>query len=194
MSNNYRLKIRPFFGMLVFICFTMVACTKSENHKLQIAAASNLQYVLKELVTVFNEQQNVDCEIILGSSGKLTMQLENAAPFDVFLSANKKYSDYLVTKNKSAQKPQTFAYGKLVLASISIPNHEIMETLNSHTLTKIAIPNPKFAPYGEMGVEFLKNKKLYTKLENKFIYGESVMQTNQSVSYTHLTLPTTPYV
>lgn len=156
-----------------------ISCVGKKQQKLHIAASSNLQNTIKELVNEFKIEKNIEFEIILGSTGKLTAQIENNAPFDIFLSANKKYTNYLITKKKLNETPITFAYGKLALASKTINKDQLNNSLRANRFSKLAIPNPKFAPYGQMAMEYLKKKELYNIIEKKLVFGESVMQTNQ---------------
>ena len=85
---------------------------------IKIATAANVSFAMKDLVKEFQKQNNVNIKIIIGSSGKLTSQIENGAPFDIFLSADMKYPKYLYLKGVSKTKPKKYANGKLILFSL----------------------------------------------------------------------------
>ena len=140
-----------------------------------------MNQAIKELITIFKEETSINCKIVLGSSGKLCAQIEAGAPYDVFLSANAKYTDYLTIKNTSYPTPQTYAIGKLAVFSTTINTNNLLQSLTSTEVKKIAIPNPNSAPYGEIAKESLLKLRLYKTLQPKLVFGESVQQTNQFV-------------
>ena len=130
---------------------------------------------------MFEKEHEIDCEVVLASSGKLTAQIEAGAPYSILLSANEKYPHYLINKIKKYKEPKTYALGKLALFSNTLLKEQLLENLTSNKIKKIAIPNPVTAPYGEIAMEYLKNTGLYDKIEHKLVFGESVLQTNQFV-------------
>jgi len=159
--------------------FLFLYITNSMAGNINIAVAANMSYAIEELKTVFS-QQNPDTQIkiILGSSGKLTSQIQQGAPFTLFLSANMQYPQALYDEGKAITKPVIYARGLLSFLSNKKRNPCKEETvLNDEDIQKIAIANPKTAPYGAATIEALKNAKLYEKHKEKFVYGESVSQT-----------------
>jgi molybdate transport system substrate-binding protein len=148
--------------------------------KLRIAVAANAQFVSQKLAAEFKKQSGIDVDLIVSSSGKLTAQMEQGAPFDVFLSADMKYPQELFTKKLTTAKPQIYAYGTLVLWSKKEIN--LKKGLNSLTATavkKIAIANAALAPYGEAAEQAMERTGLLTQLKPKLVYGESIAQVNQ---------------
>jgi molybdate transport system substrate-binding protein len=155
----------------------------SSAQNLRIAVAANAQFVAKALAREFKKQTGINAELIVSSSGKLTAQIEQGAPFDVFLSADMKYPQELYTKKLTTAKPQVYAYGTLVLwiQSLSefdriVPDPKMLTDLN---IRKIAVANPKLAPYGKAAIEVLTQQKLYNGLKSKLIFGESITQVDQ---------------
>lgn len=146
---------------------------------IKVAVAANVSYAIEELKTVFEEKHSdIKVEVILGSSGKLTSQIRQGAPFSLFMSANMSYPQALYDEGKATQKPVVYAQGVLAFLSNKKRNPCKEETvLNDDDIKKIAIANPKTAPYGVAAVEALKNAKLYEKHKEKFVYGESISQT-----------------
>ena len=162
-------------SLLLILLFTSISMADT----VKVAVAANVSYVIEELKTVFEEKHSdVKIEVILGSSGKLTSQIRQGAPFALFMSANMSYPQALYNEGIAIQKPVVYAQGILAFLSNKKRNPCKEETvLNDEDIKKIAIANPKTAPYGVAAIEALKNAKLYEKHKKKFVYGESVSQT-----------------
>lgn len=150
--------------------------------EITIAVAANVSYAIDELKKEFNViHPETKVQVILGSSGKLTAQIKHGAPYELFMSADMKYPEALYNDNIAVTKPIVYAQGALALLSVRERNYcAEMYVLRSQDVKKIAIANPKTAPYGIATVEALKNARMYEKLKEKFVYGESISQT---VSY-----------
>lgn len=161
------------------LLLALLITSSSMADSIKIAVAANVSYAIEELKTVFEEKHpNIKIEVILGSSGKLTSQIRQGAPYSLFLSANMSYPQALYAEGKATQKPVVYAEGVLAFLSNKKRNPCKEETvLNDYDIKKIAIANPKTAPYGVAAVEALKNAKLYEKHKEKFVYGESISQT-----------------
>ncbi len=161
------------------LIFTFLLTNSSMAGVIKIAVAANVSYAIEELKTVFEEKHSdIKVEVILGSSGKLTSQIRQGAPFALFMSANMSYPQALYDDGKASHKPVEYAQGVLAFLSNKKRNPCKEETvLNDDDIKKIAIANPKTAPYGVAAVEALRNAKLYEKHKEKFVYGESVSQT-----------------
>ncbi|CAM3837374.1 molybdate ABC transporter substrate-binding protein [Mucilaginibacter galii] len=148
--------------------------------KLRIAVAANAQFVAKVLADEFKKQNGIEAELIVSSSGKLTTQIEQGAPFDVFLSADMKYPEELYSKKLSTDKPKVYAYGTLVMwAQKGIKLTGGVKALTSPAIRKIAIANAALAPYGEAAEQAMERSNLLSALKPKLVYGESIAQVNQ---------------
>ncbi len=160
------------------ITFLSWSCSKEQDN-LRIAAAANLQFAIEEIVQDFRTKTGIECDVIIGSSGKLTAQMMEGAPFDVFLSADLRYPTKLYENGLTNSKPKIYATGNLVLWT-SIVGYDSFETvLTSNELAKIAIANPEIAPYGMAAREVLEKMGMYSALESRLVYGESISQVNQ---------------
>lgn len=170
----YKIILSLAFSLLLF------SCIEQRKNTLTIATATNMQYVMTVLVDSFTQQTGISCDIILGSSGKLTAQIMEGAPYDVFVSANMKYPEILYTNGHTTKEPTIYAYGKLVLWSTKykIPSLSI---LKNDTIRHIALANPKTAPYGEAAISVIKDLKIYDDIKDKLVYGENISQTNQFI-------------
>ena len=166
--------------ILLAIFFLALSLTANS---INIAVAANVSYAIKDLIKEFNKQNpNIKVQVTLGSSGKLTAQIKNGAPYDLFMSANMKYPNNLYENGLSLTKPLVYAKGSLAILSTKKQDFSTgISVVNNKSIEKIAIANPKTAPYGIATVEALKNAKLFESIQKKFIYGESISQT---VSYT----------
>ena len=137
---------------------------------IRVATAGNVAFAIKELANQFYKETKIRVIPIISSSGNLTAQIERGAPFDIFLSANMKYPEYLYNLKKAITKPKVYAKGRLVLFA----KNGIKSIDDLYSAKKIAIANPKTAPYGKATIEYLKNTKLYDKLKNKFVIGGNI--------------------
>lgn len=158
---------------LAFFYSTLFANTTN------VAVAANLSYVINDLVKEFNKtNNNTQIQVTLGSSGKFATQIQNGAPFDIFLSADMKFPEILEKENLSATKPVIYAQGSLaIFSSKELDFSKGINLANEDFISKIAIANPKTAPYGAATLEALKNANIFEKVENKFVYAESISQT-----------------
>jgi len=170
---------------LLFVTFTFVVsscCSNNSSIPLRIAAASNLRYALEEINAEFEKETNIKVEMSAASSGKLTAQIQNGAPFDIFLSANKKYPYYLYENGFSIEKPKLFCCGLVVYWTNKDLNlkGDILE-IKSENIQKIAIANPQNAPFGIAAVEALNSVSVYDSIKPKVIFAENVSQISQYV-------------
>ena len=141
-----------------------------------------MQFAINDLVDSFSETTGIECEIIISSSGKLTAQINEGAPFDVFVSANMKYPNDLYEKGLTLGKPKIYAHGKLVLWTMKNDLTPSIQQLENNQLKHIALANPKTAPYGNAAIEVLNHFQIFQKLAPKLVYGESIAQVNQFVN------------
>jgi molybdate transport system substrate-binding protein len=151
--------------------------------QIYVAVAANVGYVIEALKEKFTQQYpNTKVEILLGSSGKLTAQVTHGAPFDLFLSADMKYPESLYQTKNALTKPTVYAQGSLVLLSKKPQNFkQDFMLLQSPNIKRIAMANPKTAPYGKATLEVLEQTGLQKSVAHKLVYGESISQT---VAYT----------
>lgn len=150
--------------------------------KITIAVAANVSYAIDELIIEFNKSHpETEVRVVLGSSGKLTAQIRNGAPYGVFMSANMKYPEALLKDKVAVTKPMVYAYG--AIAYLSVKERDFfkgMKLLQDKSIRTVAVANPKTAPYGSAAEEAMKAAGLYKNLRPKLIYAESI---SQAVSY-----------
>lgn len=168
--------MKNFFILMLILSVWLNAAT------VKIAVAANVSYAVDELIKEFNKSYpNTEVKVTLGSSGKLTAQISNGAPYDIFMSANMKYPDTLYENKIALTKPEVYAKGSLALLSTKkLDFSKGLELLKDESINKIAVANPKTAPYGRAALEAFTNAKIFGEIKQKLIYGESISQT---VSY-----------
>jgi len=163
--------------------FIALTCTASAEADLTVAVAANVQYAFEEISAVFEKETGIRIKTIIGSSGKFTAQIENGAPFDIFLSADMDYPKALEKEGLTHNSPQVYSYGTLVLWTMNdVHLSNGMQVLTEPGIKRIAIASPHTAPYGKQAVNALKHFKLYDKVHEKLVYGESIAQTNQFIT------------
>lgn len=159
------------------LCFLLL--TVGQAHALTVAAASSLRQAMPALETAFNEEApGIDLRVIYGASGKLATQILNGAPYDVFLSADTDYPQRLSEQGATAGGPVVYGLGRLVVW-FSDPDADPMapEDLADERINRIAIAQPRHAPYGQRAREVLQALDLWQVLEPKLVYGENIGQT-----------------
>ena len=171
--------------MRLLLPFFILACaTLAMGQQLRVAAAADLAPSMPELKQAFeSEHPGSRVTVSIGSSVSLEMQIENGAPFDVFLSADVEQPRKLVDSGK-AEAESYFVYAQGILALLVPRSHaEIsdLRALSSQQVRKIAIANPQHAPYGRAAVAALKSAGLYEVLHSKIVEGENVAQAAQFV-------------
>ena len=172
------------FVRSLFLGLALLSATASaQAEPLTVAVAANVKFAFAELQQAFTQQTGIAVKSVFGSSGKLTAQIENGAPFDVFLSANMKYPAALHRDGFAITRPQVYANGVLVLWTMNpLDLGKGIQVLNDPAVQKIAVANPRLAPYGREAINALKHFKLYSALESKLIYGENISQVSQYIN------------
>lgn len=152
--------------------------------QITIAVASNFTSAMKSIVSEFQKETGDRVIIALGSSGKIYAQIKHGAPFQAFFSADKakpialEKEGYIVPHSRF-----TYAIGALALWSpLSGKIKSDANSLKQNTFKKIALANPRLAPYGVAAIQVLQHFHLETVTKNKWVLGENIAQTFQFVS------------
>ena len=145
---------------------------------IHIAAASNLGYAMQALKRAFSARHNdIDVTVTFSSSGKLSAQILRGAPYGLFLSADTAYAQKLYDARRACGEPIVYTRGKLVLFSTQPRDFsKKMRLLLAPSVKRIAVANPKTAPYGKAAFEAMRNGGILPKVRSKLIYGESLSQ------------------
>jgi len=159
--------------------------TPAHAAEVKAAVAANFTAAAKEIATAFERDTGHSVTLSFASTGKLYTQIVNGAPFDVFLAADAARPQKLVDSGEAvADSLFTYAAGQLALWSADaslIDNAGAV--LKQKRLERLAIANPKTAPYGAAAVEALTNLGLWSDYEPTTVRGDSIAQTYQ-MAYT----------
>lgn len=150
--------------------------------ELTVAAASDLTPAFEEIGREFEASHKTKVVFVFGSTGLLTRQIENGAPFDVFAAANVSFIDQL--EQKGFIVPETkriYARGRITMwtRANSGVKLEKLEDLTLPNIQRIAIANPDHAPYGQAAREALESAGIWEAVKPKLVYGDNIRQTLQ---------------
>ncbi len=149
--------------------------------EISVAVAANLSDAVESLKTEFAKTNpNTKVNTILGASGKFTTQIKSGAPFDIFLSADMKFPESLYEDGIAVTKPVVYASGALAMVSTKgLDLSKGIAVIADPKVEKVAIANPKTAPYGTASMEAFKNANILDKVEPKLVQGDSIGQALQ---------------
>ena len=151
---------------------------------LRVAAAADLEPLLPRILAQFEQSTGIDAETTYQASAALTTQIQNGAPFDLFLSADLSYPKRLIDAGLAdASAPITYARGTLVLwarkdSKLPPPS---LELLRYPGLRRLAVANPDRAPYGRAAVAALTSLKLYEAVKSRLVTAQNIAQAAQFV-------------
>jgi len=164
----------------------MAACvftaTSAFATSTNVAVAANFTDAAKEIAAQFKAKTGHDAVLSFGASGQFYTQIKESGPFEILLSADDERPKKLVDDGLAVPESRfTYAIGKLVLWSKDPNFVKGEETLRTNAFDKLAIANPKAAPYGAAAVETLKALRLYDAVQHKIVMGNTISQTFQFV-------------
>ena len=168
--------------LVLLILFTTAIASHAEDATAAVAA--NFTSAFQRLAAAFNKTTGHRVTASFGATGSLYAQIHNGAPFDMLLSADEKYPRQLEEQKLGVSGTRfTYAVGRLALWSPKAGQIDDRgEILRNGNLARLAIANPKVAPYGVAAEETLRNLGLWTQWEPRLVQGESITQTFQFVS------------
>lgn len=170
------------FLQLLLAISLMVTALNANAEPLTIAIAANLKYVFDDLATEFKKETGIDTQSVLSASGKIAAQVRNGAPFDVFMSADMEFPEGLYKDGFATTPAKPYVYGTLVLwTEKDVDLTKGVAGLADPSVGKVAIANPKVAPFGRQTLKALDYFKVRTAVEPKLVYGESITQISQYV-------------
>jgi molybdate transport system substrate-binding protein len=161
------------------------ARAQEARQPLTVAAAADLVYCLKDLGAGFAKQHpDVDVKVSTGSSGNFSAQIQNGAPFDVFLSADVSFPQMLAKAGLADVDSLTiYAIGRIVLWTTkdNVDVTKGLAVVGGDAVKKFAIANPEHAPYGRAAKAALEHEGLWSAAQPKLVLGENIAQTAQFV-------------
>jgi molybdate transport system substrate-binding protein len=172
--------------VIITLCvFVMSGVNLAVAEEITIAAASDMNFAMKDLVTEYEKVSGHHVKLSLGSSGNFYSQIQNGAPFDLYFSADIGYPKKL--EEAGLVVPGSlypYAVGRIVLWTGNGSHLDLskgLEILREPTIKKIAIANPKHAPYGRAAVAAMEYFKVYDQVKDKLILGENISQAAQFI-------------
>lgn len=163
------------------MAFAAVATGAAWADEVQVAVAANFASPMQQIAASFEKETGHKALISTGATGKFYAQIKNGAPFQVLLAADDDTPAKIEAEGLGVKGSRfTYAVGRLVLWSAKEGFvDDGGKVLQSGSFNKVAIANPKLAPYGAAAVETLKHLDLFSAVEPKFVQGENIAQTYQ---------------
>jgi molybdate transport system substrate-binding protein len=170
--------------LLKFFIAPLIMITSANAAEVIVAVAANFAAPMQKIAPLFEKDTGHKAILSFGSTGAFYAQIKNGGPFQVFLSADDETPLKLEREGYAVGGTRfTYATGKLVLWSKQQGFvDEKAEVLRSNNFQKIAIANPKLAPYGAAAIETINKLGLMQALQPKFVQGENIAQTFQFVN------------
>jgi molybdate transport system substrate-binding protein len=181
-------KMSKTFLAMMLGCVIAVADVQAAaaTHELMVAAASDLNFAFKELTGEFEKASGIRVRLSLGSSGNFFSQIQNGAPFDLYFSADIGYPKKL--EEASLAVPRSlyrYAVGRIVVwvpANSPLEVEKLgMEALLDPSIKRVAIANPKHAPYGRAAVAAMQHFNVHDRVKDKLVLGENISQAAQFI-------------
>jgi molybdate transport system substrate-binding protein len=173
--------MKSFATIMLCICTCFAIQLYSQ---VAIAAASDLTFALAEIIASYrNANPGASISVTYGSSGKLSTQIAQGAPFDLYMSADISYPKQLIALGKALEPITPYGLGKIVLWSTTLDaTHLSLSDLRSDKFKHIAIADPAHAPYGLRSQEALQRAGLWDAVQPRLVFGENIAQAAQFVS------------
>lgn len=148
-----------------------------------LAVAANFSAPMQQIATLFQKDTGHTIKLSFGATGAIYAQIKNGAPFDVFLSADQSTAQKLALEGMAVPNSRfTYATGQLALWS---KQKDLVDDkgqiLKSNSIQRIAVANPKLAPYGAAALETITRLGLLNELQPKLVQGDNISQTYQFV-------------
>jgi molybdate transport system substrate-binding protein len=178
--ESLKIHLRAVAPVFFAIVFLISGAARAANTN--VAVAANFTEPAKEIAQLFESKTGHKAVLSFGATGQFYTQITQAAPFQVFLSADESTPDKLVADGLAVANSRfTYAVGKLVLFSTNVTLITGEQTLRFAKFNKIAIADPVTAPYGAAAVQVMKALGVYDALASKIVQGSDIAQTFQFV-------------
>lgn len=169
--------------LLTLLFASLAFASAMAAQTITVAAAANMKYAITDIAKAFSDESGIDVKIITGASGKLTQQIMSGAPYDAFLSADVEFPAKLVQGGYTTTPAQIYAYGTLILWSDTGADlSKGIAIVADPSVKKIAIANPKTAPYGTEAMNAMRYYKIADSAVPKIVTAESISQVGSYVT------------
>ena len=169
---------------LLSLAASLAMAFSAHAGEVSVAVAANFTAPMQKIASLFEQDTGHKATLAFGSTGRFYAQIKNGAPFDLLLSADDETPAKLAKEGLAVDASRfTYAIGKLALWSKQPGLVDAQgQVLKSGTFDKIAVADPKLAPYGAAAVEVMTQLGVLNTLRPKFVQGENIAQTHQFVA------------
>jgi molybdate transport system substrate-binding protein len=151
-----------------------------------VAAAANLNFALTEIANQFNADNGTAVEVVFGASGTLARQIQDGAPFELFLAADEEFPNQLTRAGLTRDAGVVYATGQLVIfapngSPLTVDAHlnGLARLVKSGKPGRFAIANPDVAPYGKAAEAVLRKHGLWDAIRSQLVLGDTIAQAAQ---------------
>jgi molybdate transport system substrate-binding protein len=182
------MKVKHLLSPKIFLSLVTVFFVSLANaQQATVVVAANMKPAMEEIYQQYKTAGGRDLRIIYGSSGNLARQIQQGAPFNLFVSADESFPIALHRQGLTVDEGKVYAIGRLAL--IAHKSNKLKLSLNPEDLkklinqsNKIAIAKPESAPYGKAAIQFLNNMKIDELAKTKIVFGESISSATMFVN------------
>lgn len=180
--------IRGILSTSAFAAFSLAGARSKAANDAQpiVAAAASMRFALGEAAELFAKETGMQVRLNFGSSGNLSRQIRQGAPFQLFLSADEDYVLAIVRDGHTLDEGTLYARGQLVLfvptgSPVGVDGHlsGVSSALERGDILRFAIANPEHAPYGRAARQALRHAGIWEAIQPKLVFGENISQAAQ---------------
>jgi molybdate transport system substrate-binding protein len=189
---------RLFLSKTLLLVATIFFASLASAQQATVVVAANMKPAMDEIYQQYKIAGGQDLRIIYGSSGNFARQIQQGAPFNLFVSADESFPMALHRQGLTVDEGKVYAIGRLAL--IAHKSRKMKLSLNSAELkkviddtNKITIAKPDMAPYGKAAIDFLNALGLYESAKNKIVFGESISSATMFVTSGSASIGLTAY-
>jgi molybdate transport system substrate-binding protein len=174
-------------GLFAIVASTVAAPAQEAAQRApRVAAAANLNFALTEIAKQFERSEGARVELVFGASGTLTRQIQDGAPFELFLAADEEFPNQLAAAGLTRDTGVVYAVGELVIfapkgspLTVDERLEGLERLLKSGKIGRFAIANPEVAPYGRAAEAVLRKHGLWETIRPNLVLGDSITQAAQ---------------
>jgi len=172
--------------MAALVLAVALSATLSAQRPTTIAAAANLNFALAEIAKQFKAERGTQVDVVFGASGTLARQIQDGAPFELFLAADEEFPNQLTKAGLTRDAGVVYATGRLVIFAPTGSPLAVDERLDglarvikSGQAGRFAIANPDVAPYGKAAESVLRKRGLWDAIRPQLVLGDTIAQAAQ---------------
>jgi molybdate transport system substrate-binding protein len=167
----------------LLLALSLFSAATAQADQITVAAAADLKFALNDIVARFERAHpGDDVQVVYGSSGKFNAQIRQGAPYDLYFSADIAFPRELARSGLAASDVMPYAMGRIVLWMPGLDaRHMTLASLTAPGIKRIAMANPRHAPYGKRAEEALRAAGVWGQVKHKLVFGENIAHAAQFV-------------